>query len=585
MDYEEHVIPSSHETGISGVNPQSMTPPEIADEYEIKSELGAGNQGKVFLAVRKSDGVKVAVKQLLIDSVTTWKAYELFEREAQTLQSIKMDGVARCYGVRECLGAKPPAVYLFQEFIEGDSLEKMLDSGHRFSIKAIFEIAIQLTEILKRLHSHVPPIIHRDIKPSNVMLYQSGADYYRATLIDFGAVANPQIQSGGSTVAGTYGYMPPEQLMGKPSPESDFYALGMLIVRMLSGVEPVDMPVSDFRPVIEPYLEKWPDCVVSVLRKMIEPAVMDRLADPDVLIPIFKNYTQDQFPPADVKTHNNKKAFEQKLLAVKSFGQNGNFSLWQQLSEKTPREIPKCYTNIHKKNKMSTTTLVEVKKESINEMVVTGFIVIMMWILICISFVSDIIHGMIVRWEQYIAFFVPMLFLSGMLYFIFRSPKNHNKKKLSLKYMDDTLKKDKMDGTLIDVLLKYGRKTIAIVSSIEYEPVSQVFVECFQTDQNESYLYNHGVPTFVVSYKFNPPDDADPDPLTHTIRIHFSPEGRIKPGDPLPILYYIDPDDCAYVVSMPFPYPLDDIVFFKEIYYRSFSRPEPVENQKENEET
>ena len=568
--------------------PDPKTPPEIADLCEIKRELGTGTQGKVFLAVRKTDGVKMAVKQLLIDSVSTWKAYELFQREAETLQSIQMEGVAGCYGTRECLDANPPAVYLFQEFIEGESLEKMLAAGHRFSRKAIFEIAVQLTQILQRLHTHVPPIIHRDIKPSNVMVYQSGADYYRVTLIDFGAVANPQIQSGGSTVAGTYGYMPPEQLMGKPSPESDYFALGMLIVRMLSGVEPIDMPVADFRPVIEPYLEDQPDCVVGILRKMIEPNPFDRLSDPDVLIPVFQNYANEKFPPADVSATYNKKTFEQKLEAVRYFGQNGNISLWQQLAEKTPREIPKCYASIRIKKRISTDELVEIQEKSDEfnpDLIFMRIFCFSAMLIVFISF-SFNIATMNIR-ETFVSMAIFIVICVALFATVF-APKGISKgmrhkrhKDVSLKDLDRRIKPEKLDSKLISVLLKYGRKSVAIISSIEYEPVKTECVDQFKTDKDETYLYHHGMPTFVLSYKFNPPDDADPEPLTHTIKIHFSPEGKIKVGDPLPILYYIDPDDSAYVVSMPFPYPLNDIASLKEICYRSFSRPLPKDENAE----
>ena len=97
-----------------------------------------------------------------------------------------------------------------------------------------------------------------DIKPSNLMLTPLENGRYKVTLLDFGAVANPQVQNGGSTVAGTYGYMPPEQLMGQAQPASDIYALAALAVEMLSGTSPADIAVCDFKLVIEPYLQHLP---------------------------------------------------------------------------------------------------------------------------------------------------------------------------------------------------------------------------------------------------------------------------------------------------------------------------------------
>jgi serine/threonine protein kinase len=105
---------------------------------------------------------------------------------------------------------------------------------------------MQLLDILKQLHAHEPPVIHRDIKPSNILLKALGGDDYEVYLIDFGAVANPQVQGGGSTVAGTFGYMAPEQLTGKPCPASDIYSLAAVAVYLISGRSPADMPMKDF---------------------------------------------------------------------------------------------------------------------------------------------------------------------------------------------------------------------------------------------------------------------------------------------------------------------------------------------------
>ncbi len=562
------------------------TPHEIADLCEIEAELGHGNQGKVYLGIRKSDGLKMAVKQLRIDSVSTWKDYELFQREAEVLMSLNMDGVARCYGVRECLDVEPPAVYLFQEFIPGGTLEAMIASGHRFSQKAIFEIALQIIGILKKLHAHTPPVIHRDLKPSNIMVNQRGVDSYDVTIIDFGAVANPQIQSGGSTIAGTYGYMPPEQLMGKPEPASDFYALAALVVQLLSGVEPINMPVADFHPVIEPYLEDQPDCVVGILRKMLEPNPMERLADADILIPIFENFARGQFPPSSINAAYDKKTYDQKLRAVAFLGQGGNISLWQQLPEKTPRDIPDAYKKMHIQDRFSKQGLVKLSKDEAKYMLepdrVLGGIFFMGWtVMIIVIYLINIATNeyseikVLESIMSVIFFLIPSVVIFFWIYKTSDTSKKRNK--ISLKNIQKNAKQ--LDSSLIQILLKHGRKTVAIIKSIAYESADLQYIETFMTDKNESYFYNHGIATFVVEYQFNPPDDADPEPLVHQIKIHFSPEGKIKPGDPLPILYYIDPDDAAYVISMPFPYPLADIVSFKDICYRSFSRPDEQQQE------
>lgn len=98
------------------------TPHEIADLCEIEAELGHGNQGKVYLGIRKSDGLKMAVKQLRIDSVSTWKDYELFQREAEVLMSLNMDGApgATAFGNVSTL-SRPPSIFFRNLFPETHS--------------------------------------------------------------------------------------------------------------------------------------------------------------------------------------------------------------------------------------------------------------------------------------------------------------------------------------------------------------------------------------------------------------------------------------------------------------------------------
>ena len=226
------------------------TPACLSGKYTFLRPIGHGSQGKVYEAVRQSDGRHVAIKQLLIHSVSSWKEYDLFQREIEVLSKLDMPGVATFYEAVEAMDTANPSAYIVQEYLDGRSLEDMLRGGYRFTMEQIFQIGAKLIALLDRLHHHDPQVIHRDIKPSNIMLKHVGADDFEVYLIDFGAVANPQVQGGGSTVAGTYGYMPPEQLMGRPEPASDVYALAATLVRLLSGEEPDNMQVVDFRLMI-----------------------------------------------------------------------------------------------------------------------------------------------------------------------------------------------------------------------------------------------------------------------------------------------------------------------------------------------
>ena len=95
-----------------------------------------------------------------------------------------------------------------------------------------------ICRILTYLHTRSPPIIHRDLKPENVMRRPDGS----LVLLDFGAVKDaPQEAVGGVTIAGTFGYMAPEQLMGQANARSDLYALGVMAITMLTRKSPIEL--------------------------------------------------------------------------------------------------------------------------------------------------------------------------------------------------------------------------------------------------------------------------------------------------------------------------------------------------------
>ncbi|MBQ8037621.1 MAG: serine/threonine protein kinase, partial [Proteobacteria bacterium] len=218
--------------------PVLKKPKTLEDRYTFIRELGSGAQAKVFLAKRLSDGQMTAIKQLRIDSIKNWKEYTLFHREAEVLSTLDIPGVVKLYDAYDSLEEEPPCSYIIQEYVDGPTLKEVLKSGYRFSVSQVYDIILQIIDILEKLHTHEPPVIHRDIKPSNIILRNWNRERFDVCLIDFGAVSNAQVQSGGSTIAGTFGYMAPEQNIGRATPASDTYALAALTAYLLSGVDP-----------------------------------------------------------------------------------------------------------------------------------------------------------------------------------------------------------------------------------------------------------------------------------------------------------------------------------------------------------
>lgn len=525
---------------------ERSTPADIADRYTFTRFLGRGTQGSVYAAERKSDSLPVAIKVLQISSIQNWKEYELFWREAKTLQSLDIPGVATFYEAIENLDEDQPHAYLVQQLIHGKTLADTIKSGVRFSIQNVFSLAIQIIDILEKLHHHDPPIIHRDIKPSNILLEPDGKDY-KVYLTDFGAVYNPLLQRGGSTIAGTYGYMSPEQLMGSVSPASDIYALGVMLAELLSGISPADMEVTEFRLNIEKPLESVPAPVVSLIRRMTTPNASDRLCDYALLRQSFcafaqNNYTQNALVDSPRQSP---KEYNRQLKKVERIGQKGNLDLWLQLPEQTPREIPKAYKKLnspyrplfglHEAYAALTFILnpINIFFDFIRFVLIllgTGTLILL--IVLFASLIASICFDFTLIFKLttfdkirlsflYIIFglgygfiFIPVVFFRELQDF-------HNTELLNVPKLKH--------------LLQNGRKSLATVRDVQY-----------RADSEKQY------PEFVLQYAFNPPDDSATDDLIHEIVVPYDP--ALKPGDVLPILYTVS-EDSTEVMSMPFPFP------------------------------
>ena len=570
--------------------------------YRFIRQLGHGSQGDVYLAVRASDGLQVAIKKLNISSVSNWKEYELFHREAEVLSGLNIEGVAKFYDAIERLEDEPPCSYLIQEYVQGMPLSKILNSGHRFTIDQVYDIMMQLIDILYQLHKHEPPVIHRDIKPSNILMMPLDNGKYKVYLIDFGAVANPQVQGGGSTVAGTFGYMSPEQLMGKPEAASDIYSLGALGVQMFTGKSPADFETKDFHLIFEPEMQSYPVALVNTLRSMLEPDPKKRLSDHKKLYRLFKAFQNDVYSNTGSRQSNmSPEEFQDKLLNVNAYGDDGNLELWQELSDELPRKnIPSVYLSINEykmrtanyhlernpvftATSMRTNEFVQNRKnqehwETLLTLLLLAFYaiapILVIFLLIAyfpgVNFAKFMMPGI----------FVYVVILVGTHKYISRLV-NKISRKLSTKLIkhDNPLV---LTGDIWDVhqnyineLLEHGRKTIATIVSVEYIPVKVKMVEqnlarsFYASKDLYTFYCVHRSPLFKISYKFNPPDDEKEEDLVHEIYTHIEPENHYHPGDPLPILYRIYKNDENYEVvdSMPFPIPLNDVFLDNNVFY------------------
>jgi serine/threonine protein kinase len=241
-------------------------PPAALDgargRYQLTAFLGRGGFGESYRA-QAEDGTEVTVKVLRLERLDSWKSLELFEREARALAALSHPRIPRFVElfvsdggsprplgsgetVTGALAAAPGPgvrVVLVQSFVPGRSLQSKIDAGERLDPAAAERLARDLLDVLEYLHARAgeQPFIHRDLKPSNVIVDAEG----RAHLIDFGAIQMRVRAAGesGSTMIGTVGYFPHEQILGRAVPSSDLYALGMTLLVAMNGLPPEEQPV------------------------------------------------------------------------------------------------------------------------------------------------------------------------------------------------------------------------------------------------------------------------------------------------------------------------------------------------------
>ncbi len=266
---------------------QNQFPDELTFEYDLIKKIGEGSNGETWLAKSRITNMRVAVKCLKIGMIENLKAAELFMREAALLQSIQVQGVPRFY--KSISPEQTGQGFLIQEFIDAPSIQDLLDSGTVFSESETLLIAEKVARILRQLQTqYQPPIIHRDLKPSNILCNCQTNEVW---IIDFGSVANPQKRTGGSTVAGTFGYMPPEQIMGNVDIQADYYALGATMLHMMTGVMPSEMSSNVYQLDFEPTLaEKAPNTsnkTIDLLKKLLDPNPENRPASANELIQLM----------------------------------------------------------------------------------------------------------------------------------------------------------------------------------------------------------------------------------------------------------------------------------------------------------
>jgi predicted Ser/Thr protein kinase len=208
--------------------------------YVVDALCSRGGFGTVYRATGPA-GETVAIKLLhrtLAESSTTLRR---FQQEVELVRSLAHPGIVEIIDVGDLSDGRP---YIVMEWLEGRTLEEVLSSEGAISPTRALAIMEKLCDALSIVHA--AGIIHRDLKGANVMVQDSDGADVRIKLLDFG-VAKLLERDSGLTVQGarigTPTHMAPEQILGqRVGPETDIYALGVMLFTMLTGRLPYQAP-------------------------------------------------------------------------------------------------------------------------------------------------------------------------------------------------------------------------------------------------------------------------------------------------------------------------------------------------------
>jgi eukaryotic-like serine/threonine-protein kinase len=273
----------------------------IQGRYYVVKQLGRGGVGVTFLAQdQQCFDSQCVVKQLkpkTSNPQTLTTARKLFNREAEIMNRLgHCDRIPRLLAYFE----QDHEFFLVQELIEGHDLSQEILPGQPWSEVKTVAMLKDVLEVLLIVQQN--NVIHRDLKPSNLMRRRQDN---RIILIDFGSVKQVSTQiidAAGQvkqTVAvGTKSYMPMEQMMGRPGFYSDIYALGVIAIQALTGIEPRELSIDDdgeiiWRRKLDPRVHYQPR-FLDLLDQMVRYRHQERYASAGAVLADLKQLDANQ---------------------------------------------------------------------------------------------------------------------------------------------------------------------------------------------------------------------------------------------------------------------------------------------------
>ena len=261
----------------------TLDPGTRLGRYEIRSQIGAGGMGEVYLARDTELERDVALKVLPADAALDEQRMRRFIQEAKAVSVLNHPNILTIHEI----GNADDVQFMATEFVNGITLRKRMKSG-RMELSEVLDVSMQAASALAAAHD--AGIVHRDIKPENIMIRQDG--YVK--VLDFGLaklLSLPQIDRESETIVktdpglivGTLRYMSPEQARGQSlNKATDVWSLGVVIYEMVADHYPfqdqttTDVLASILMAAPPPLTEYWPQAPEELERIVMKALAKDR---------------------------------------------------------------------------------------------------------------------------------------------------------------------------------------------------------------------------------------------------------------------------------------------------------------------
>lgn len=225
----------------------ALIPGARLGRYEIRSKIGAGGMGEVYLAQDVSElGRTVALKILPAEVAGDKDRLQRFTQEARTVSNLNHPNILTVHE----FGQTDSACFIATEYVDGVTLRQHV-SNRRLKLVHVLDVAIQIVGALNAAHE--AGVTHRDLKPENIMVRKDHIvkvlDFGLAKLSEPGAVATGssgsedatrlQVNTTPGLIMGTVSYMSPEQSVGTGvDHRTDIWSVGVVLYEMIAGVVP-----------------------------------------------------------------------------------------------------------------------------------------------------------------------------------------------------------------------------------------------------------------------------------------------------------------------------------------------------------